>query len=120
MFSLITRFSSVSEDRSSNPFAISLAGNIDEMPVSDLQETTQQVANTHAQYVVNAVKVEKSKIIKQTMQKPVTQEKINQMTKHIDLPQLGFTDKVVDIPVVTQRKVHVNRNVQKTIRIPQL
>ena len=102
------------------PPSISLAGKIDEVPVSETQEKTQQVANTHAQHVVNTVKVEKPKIIKQTMQKPVIQEKINQMTKHIDVPQLEFTDKVVDIPVVTQGQVHVNRNVQKTIEIHQL
>ena len=42
------------------------------------------------------------------------------MTTHIDVPQLEFTDKVVDIPVVAQGQVHVNRNVQKTIEISQL
>ena len=99
-----------------NP-AISLAGKIDEVPVSETHEKTQQVANTHAQHVVNTVKVEKPKIIKLTMQKPVSQEKINQMTKHIDVPQLQFTDKVVDIPVMAQGQVHVNRNVQKTMEI---
>ena len=35
--------------------AISLAGKIDEVPVSDTQEKTQQVENTHAQHVVNTV-----------------------------------------------------------------
>ena len=31
-----------------------------------------------------------------------------------------FIDKAVDIPVVAQRQVHVNRNVQKTKEISQL
>ena len=31
-------------------------------------------------------RVEKPKIIKQTMQKPVTQEKINQETEHTKIP----------------------------------
>ena len=32
---------------------------------------------------------------------------------------MQFTDKV-DIPVVTQRQIHMNSDVQKTIEIPQL
>ena len=42
------------------------------------------------------------------------------MTKHIDVPLLQFINKVVDAPVVAQRQVHVNQNVQKTTEIPQL
>ena len=33
---------------------------------------------------------------------------------------LQFTDKVVDIPVVAQRQIRVNRNWQETIEISQL
>ena len=102
------------------PPAISLAGKIVKVPVSETQEKTQQVANTHVQHAINTVKVEKPKIIKQTMQKPVIQEKINQMTKHIDVPPLQFTEKIVDIPVVAQRQVHVHWKLQKTMEISHL
>ena len=71
-------------------------------PVSETQEKTQQVANTHAQHVVNTVKSGEAQDHQADNAETVTQEKINQMTKHIDVPQLEFTDKVVDIPVVAQ------------------
>ena len=51
---------------------VSLADKIVEMPVTQTQEKTQQVVNTHVQYVVNTVKVEKPGIIKQTVQKPIS------------------------------------------------
>ena len=72
--------------------------------------------NTSVQHVVDAVEVEKH----------IINEKINQVTRHVEVPEiplvarLQFTDKVVDIPVVAQRQIHANRNVQKTIEIPQL
>ena len=109
------------------------------MPVSETQEKTQQVVNTHVQHVVNTVKVDKPKIIKQTLQKPVIQEKINKATKRVEVPQ--FLNEVVytpvimqrqapliqtvqtgqffDIPVVAQRQAHLNRNDQETIEVPQ-
>ena len=90
--------------------AISLAEKIVEVPVIQTQEETQQGVNTYVQHVVDTVEVEKL----------ITQEKTNQVTKHIDAPPLQFTEKVVDIPVVAQRQVHANRHVQKTIQIPQL
>ena len=40
--------------------------------------------------------------------------------QHVKTPLLQFTDKVVDIPVVAQRQIRVNRNVQKTMEISQL
>ena len=58
-------------------------------------ETSTGDVNTHVQHVVNAVEVEKSEIIKQTVQKPIIQEKIDQVTKHVEMPELQFTDKVV-------------------------
>ena len=38
----------------------------------------------------------------------------------IEVPLLQFINKVVEDPVVVQRQVHVNRNVQKTTDIHQL
>ena len=48
-----------------------------------------------------------------------TQQVVNTGVPHV-VPLLRFTDKVVDIPVVAQRQIRVNRNVQKTIEISQL
>ena len=56
--------------------AILLAEKIVELPVIQTEGTTQQVANTHVQHVVNAVEVENSEIIELTGQKPIIQEKI--------------------------------------------
>ena len=49
-----------------------------------------QSANTHVQHVVNAVEAEMPKIIKETVQRkwPVINEKINQVTKHPEVPQV--------------------------------
>ena len=77
--------------------------------------------NTHVQHVVHTIKVERPRIIKQTVQKPIIQEKINRVTKHVEVQLSQFTDKVVDIPVVVQRQIPiVVRTVQKTIEISQL
>ena len=84
------------EDRIQQRFAeqtidtpgISLAEKVVEMPVTQAQERMQQVANTHVQHVASAVKVERPEIIKQTVHKAVTQEKINQMTKHLPVQKL--------------------------------
>ena len=87
--------------------AISPAVKIVEVLVIRTQEKTQQVVTTHVQHIVNTVEVEKPKIIKETVQrkKPIIQEKINQVTKHIEVPQVQFLDKAGDIPVVVQRQV---------------
>ena len=90
--------------------AIFLVGKIFEVPSIQTQGKTQQGVNMHVQHVVDTVEVEKF----------IIEEKINQMTKHIDAPPLQFTEKVVDILVVAQRQIHADRNVQKTIQIPQL
>ena len=75
-------------------------------------ETSTGDVNTYVQHVVHTVEVERPRIIEQTVQKPIIQEKI---------PELQFTDKVVDIPVVVQRQIPiVVRTVQKTTDIPQL
>ena len=101
---------------------ISLAEKIVEGPVTQMQGKTQQGVNTHAQHVVNTVAVEKPKIIELTVQrkKPIIQEKINQVTKHVEIPLSQFTDKVVDKPVVVQRQISTVLTVQKNIEISQL
>ena len=82
---------------------------------------SSQGVNTHVQHVIDTVKVEKPEIIKQTVLKPIIQEKINRVTKHVEVQLSQFTDKVVDIPVVVQRQIPiVVRTVQKTTDIPQL
>ena len=100
-------------------FAISLAAEIIEVPVIQTQEKTQQVVNTHVQYVVDTVEVEKSNIVEETVQrmKPIIQE--SQETKHIDCPQLHFLSKVVDMPVVGQRQASMVEKIQTTIHVPQ-
>ena len=98
--------------------AFPLAEKIVELLVIQTEGTTQRGVNTHAQHVVNAVEVEKSEIIEETGQKPIIQEKIDQVTKHVEIPQ--FTDKVVDIPVVAQRQISTVQTVQTRKAIPQL
>ena len=97
---------------------ISFVDKIVEMLVTQTQEKTQQVANTHVQHVVNTVKVEKPKIIKQTLQKPVIQEKINQATKRIDFPQ--FLNEVVDMLDAVQRQISMVQKIQKIMENPRL
>ena len=75
--------------------ATSLVEVIAEVPVVRTTEKTQQVANTLVQHVVNTVEVERPKIIKQTVQKPIIQEKIKQVTEHIEVPQLQFLNRVL-------------------------
>ena len=76
---------------------------------------------THVQRVVHTVEVERPSIIKQTVQKPIIQEKINRVTKHVEAQLSQFTDKVVDIPVVVQRQIPIAvQTVQKTIESSQL
>ena len=87
-----------------------------EAPVIQTPEKTQQSVNTYVQHVINTVEAEKPKIIDETVQKPTIQEKINQVTKHVkipqvqvvaetaEIPQVQFLDKVDEIPVETQRQ----------------
>ena len=60
--------------------ATSLVEMIVEMPVARTPEMMPHFANTLVQHAVNTVEVERPKIIKQTGQKPIIQEKINQVT----------------------------------------
>ena len=78
---------------------------------------------THVQHVVNTIEVEKPKIIKETVQrkKPIIQEKINQVTKHVEVPDVPpsqFTDKVIDKPVVAQRQIPQLQTVDKVDEMP--
>ena len=101
--------------------ATSLAEMIIEVPVIQTPERTQQVVNTNVQHIVDIVEVERPEIIKQTGQKPITQEKINQVTKHVEVPLVQFLDKVDEIPVVAQRQIPIMvQTIQKTTDIPQL
>ena len=95
-----------------NP-AVSLVEKIVEIPVT---WKTQQGVNTHVQHVVNTVEVERPKLVKETVQ-----EKINQVTKHIKIPQVHFLNKVDDMLVDVQRQIlPMAQTVQKTMEIPQL
>ena len=100
--------------------ATSLAEMIVEVPVIQMQGTTQRGVNTHVQHVVNAVEVEKSEIIEETVQrmKHTIQEKINQVTKHIKIPQVQFLDKADDMLVDVQRQIPVAQTMQKTMEVP--
>ena len=73
-----------------NP-AVSLVEKIVEIPVT---RKTQQGLNTHVQHVVNTVEVQNPKLAKETVQ-----EKINQVTKHIKIPQVQFLNNVDDMLV---------------------
>ena len=74
-----------------NP-ATALAEMIVVVPVIQTQGKTQQGMNTHAQHVVNTVEVEKPKITELTVQrkKPIIQEKINRVTKHVKIPEQAW------------------------------
>ena len=102
--------------------AISLDEQIIETPVIQTHERTQHLVNTHVQHVVNTVEVEEPKLIKETGQrkKPIVQEKINQVTKHIDVPQVQFLDKAGDMLVGMQRHVPMTQTVRKTVEVPPL
>ena len=97
--------------------ATSFVEKIVEMPIT---QKAQQVANTLVQHDVNTVEVERPQIIKQTWQKPLIQEKINQVTKHVEVPLVQCLNKVDEIPVVAQRQILMVQTVQKTMEIPQL
>ena len=99
-----------------DPSAISLAERVVEAPDTQTQDMTQHVVNTHVQHVVNTIEVERPKLAKETVQ-----EKINQMTKHIKIPQVQFLNKVDDMLVDVQQQIRpMAQTVQKTTEIPQL
>ena len=102
--------------------ATSLVEMIVEVPVIQTPEKTQQLVNTHVQHVVDTVEVEKPKITELTVQRkwPVIQEKMNQVTKPIEFPQMQFLDKAGDMLVGMQRHVLMAQTVQKTVEVPPL
>ena len=87
------------------PPAISLAEKIVKMPVTQVREETKQVVNTHVQHVVSAVEAEMPKIIKETVQrkKAIINEKINQVTKHVEIPQMQTVEKTAEAPHGSRR-----------------
>ena len=96
--------------------AIPLVEKTVEMPDTRTQDETQHVVNTHIQHVINTVEVERPKLIKETVQ-----EKINQVTKHIKIPQVQFLNKVDDMLIDVQQQIRpMTQTVQKTTEIPQL
>ena len=102
--------------------AISLAETIVVVPVIQMQGTTQRGVNTHAQHVVNAVEVEKPKIIELIVQRKkfIFQEKINQETKPVEFPQAQFLDKAGDMPIVMQQQMFTAQTAQKAMEVPPL
>ena len=98
--------------------ATSFAEMIVVVPVVQMQGKTQQGVNTHAQHVVNTVEVERPKIIKQTGQKTIIQEKINHVTKQVEVPLSQFNDKVVDIPVVALRQISQMQVDDEVVDVP--
>ena len=88
------------------------------VPVVQMQGKTQQGVNTHAQHVVSTVEVERPKIIKQTGQKTIIQEKINHVTKQVEVPLSQFNDKVVDIPVVALRQISQMQVDDEVVDVP--
>ena len=96
--------------------AIPLVEKTVEMPDTRTQDKTQHVVNTHIQHVVNTVEAERPKLAKETVQ-----EKINQVTKHIKIPQVQFLNKVDDMLVDVQQQIRpMAQTIQKTTEIPQL
>ena len=96
--------------------AIPLVEKTVEMPVIRTKDKTQHVVNTHVQHVVNTVEVERPKLAKETVQ-----ETINQVTKHIRIPQVQFLNKVDDMLVDVQQQIRpMTQTVQKSTEIPQL
>ena len=102
--------------------AFPLAEKIVELLVIQTEGTTQRGVNIHVQHVVNAVDVEKPKIIELTVQRKkfTIQEKINQETKPVESPQAQFSDKAGDMPVVVQRQASTAQTVQKAMEVPLL
>ena len=98
-----------------NP-ATSLAEMIVEVPVIQTPERTQQVVNTSVQHVVNTVEVEKPKFVKETVQ-----EKINQVTKHIKIPQVfSSLTRLMTCLLACNDMYSWPQTVQKTVEVPPL
>ena len=84
-------------------------GKVVEMLVTQTQERMQQVANAHVQHVASTVKVERPKIIMQTVQKIVIDQPGDQAHRGSAVP-----DEVVDMLDAVQRQASM---VQKILKI---
>ena len=88
-----------------------------------MQGETQQGANTHVQHVVDTVEVEKPKISELTVQRkrPIIQEKINQVTKHIKIPQVQFLEqRLMTCPLLYNDRCPRTRQCRKQWRFHML
>ena len=79
-----------------------------EMPVTRTQEKTQHVVNTHVQHAVNAVEAEK----------PIINETINQVTKHVEIPQLQIVEKTIEAAKHIQQERVQNNTVAQIVDVP--
>ena len=80
------------------------------LSVIQTQGKTQQGVNTQVRHVVSTVEVETPKIVKEAVRgKKVIREKINQFPEHIKNPQIQFSNKVDEMPVVVQRQNPLSR-----------
>ena len=88
--------------------SISLAERVVEAPDTRTRDKTQHVVNTQVQHVVNTVEAET----------PIIIETINQVTKHVEIPQL----QIVDVPSSQTQEQTVPQNrmsdrvVQQTVK----
>merc|ERR1712061_899379 len=96
----------------------------------------QIVTDTVVQNQVQTIEMEKPKIIQKTVQrkKPIIQEHITEVTRvveevvpvqkvvhvPVEVPQVQYIDRIVDVPVVKQRQVPSVQKVQKTVEVPQI
>ena len=86
-------------EQTTKTLATLLAEKIIEVLVIRTQEKVQQLVNTHVHNVVNTVQVEKPKFIQgDSAEKEIIQETINQLTKHIDVPQVQVVAETAEIP----------------------
>ena len=95
------------------------------IPATSLVEMIVEVPviqTPSVQHVVETVEVEKPKITELTVQRkrPIIQEKINQVTKHVEFPQAQFSDKAGDMPVVVQGQASTAQTVQEAMEVSPL
>ena len=76
----------------------------------------------HAQHKTNTIEVEKPKIIKMTARrkKPTIQEKISQVIKQVEVPQVECIDKMIDASDLMRRHVPEIQTVKGTHRCSPL
>ena len=72
-----------------------------------MEKTTEVVKHTPQERTQN-------RTVEQTIDVPVLQ-----IQETVEVPQIQFIDKAVDVPVVVQRQVPIVQMVQKTVEVPQ-